>query len=253
MVKVALKILSPLPLTKREDGKMILDLWQKYLPNLLPDKFGNWEPIDRLFDPRHIETALDAWQWPFLSTKKNPAVDASIWMRKGARQRLHSSWNFDLDSDAAKQTVLVMFLKEASVALQADFSYLHLITSAELEQGRASGMAHKLDKRATKFFFSIYSKDLQGRIPNLLWATVFGAPYAEMFGRDRLLSAPAYVAESLSDEMVFLQMTDQLTDVERNPPVFNEARSRVKVHLGPEAFFDPERSGTYRAPKFDFV
>ena len=252
--RISLKVLSPLPLTKREDGKMIFDLWQKYLPNLLPDKFGNWEPIDRTFDPAHIETALDAWKWPFLTLRTKPSVDASIWMRKGARQRLHSSWGFDLDVEAASQTELVTFLKAASVALKADFGYIHLLTPSELERGRISKMVHALDKRATKFNFSIYSKDLQQRIPDLLWATVLGSPYAQMFARSSLLTAPAYISQSLPNESFLLQMTEKLSDVEQHPDVFNEVRSRVKAHLGKEAFFQPHHlaANDYRVPQFIF-
>lgn len=49
-LKIALELLSPLPLASRQDGKAIFDLWQTYLPGLLPDKFGNWEPVDRPFE-----------------------------------------------------------------------------------------------------------------------------------------------------------------------------------------------------------
>jgi hypothetical protein len=254
-LRISLKILSPLPLTKGEDGKMIFDLWRKYLPDLLPDKFGNWEPIDRPFDPQHIETALDAWRWPFLAVKKQPSVDVSVWMRKGAKQRLHSAWDFQMDTHAASQIELITFLKEASIALNADFGYIHLTTPSELERGRMNKTAHLVDKRTMRFFFSVYSKDLQERIPDLLWATVFGAPYCEMFGRKCLLSAPAYIAQPLSDEMVLLQITEKLSDVEQRADAFNKIRSQVKAHLGEEAFFRPEHIATngYRVPQFNFV
>jgi hypothetical protein len=254
-MKIALEILSPLPLTNHEDGKMIFDLWQKYLPNLLPDKFGNWEPINRPFELQHIETVLQAWKWPFFAVKKSPAVDASILMRKGAKQHLHATWILRLDANAVNQVQLIEFLKMASVALQADFSCLHLLTPPELERGRASKVVSALDKKATKLRFMVASRDLQERIPDLFWATVLGAPYVELFGRDCLLSAPAYRAESLSSGMVLVQMTEQISDVEKRADVFNETRSQVKTHLGAKAFFQPERvtADGYRVPQFNFV
>jgi hypothetical protein len=253
-LKIALEILSPLPLTKHEDGKVIFDLWREYLPDLLPDKFGNWEPIDRPFDSRHIETVLQAWKWPFFAVKKTPEVDVSIMMRKGAQQRLHATWIFRLDAKATSQAKLVEFLKVASVVLRADFGCLHLLTPAELERGRASKIVSALNKQATKLRFMVASRDLQERIPDLFWATVFGSPYLQMFGLDRLLSAPAYSTESLSNEVVLLQLTEKLSDVELHPDNFKEARSRIKAHLGQEAFFHPERvANGYRIPQFSFA
>jgi hypothetical protein len=98
-----LEILSPLPLTRREDGQAILDLWQSYLPELLPDYFGNWEPIDRVFNLQKLDAVLDQWKWPFLATKKSPAVDASIWMRKGARQQLRATPSFRIEAKSVPQ------------------------------------------------------------------------------------------------------------------------------------------------------
>lgn len=254
-LKLALEILSPLPLTSREDGRMMFDLWQQYLPGLLPDRFGNWEPIDRPFDSKNIESALDSWRWPFLALKRKPVVYSSIWMRKGVEQRLHATWKFELNATAVTQDDLVAFLKAASVALKADFSCLQLLTPSELERGRASEVVTALNKQATKFTFSIPSKKLQERIPDLFWATVFGAPYLTMFGRDRLLTAPSYRAESLSNEAVYLQMTQSLFGHEFDSLVLDAARSRVKAHLGADAFFQSERDRSigYRAPQFSFL
>lgn len=254
-LKIALQILSPLPLTSHEEGRLVFELWQTYLPRLLPDKFGNWEPIDHPFSLQKIDAALNAWQWPFLAVRKNPPVDASIWMRKGAHQRLHATWIFRLDNAAASEEELLNFLRAASVALKADFSCLHLLTPTELERGRASKVVSTLNKEATKFSFLIGTKDLQDRIPDLFWATVLGAPYIKMFGRDRLLSVPAYSARALSDETVLLQMTEKLSDVAERPSVFDDARQKVKLHLGEDAFFYPRGPalGSYRTPEFSFT
>jgi hypothetical protein len=252
-LKIALEILSPLLLTKHEDGEKIFDLWQKYLPGLLPDRYGYCEPIDHPFDSRDIETALNGWRWSFFALKKKPAVEASIFKRK-VTQRLHAAWHITADVGAASQAELITFLKMASIALQADFSCLHLLTQSELQRGRASGVVAPLDKQATKLHFRIVSRQLQERIPDLFWATVFGSPYVGMFGRDYLLSAPAFSTESLSNETVLLQTTEKLTDVERRPDVFNEARSRIKAHLGQDAFFRTDDTGdrSYRTPQFKF-
>jgi hypothetical protein len=61
----------------------LLELWQTLIPELLPDYYCNWEPIDRPFDRQNIDAALDQWKWGFLIVRKHPFVDAQVWMRKG--------------------------------------------------------------------------------------------------------------------------------------------------------------------------
>ena len=57
--------------------KAILRLWESYLPEHF-DKFGNWEPIDQVFDLSRRDAILDQWKWPFLAIKKRPRMDASV-------------------------------------------------------------------------------------------------------------------------------------------------------------------------------
>ena len=252
---VILEVLSPLPLTKREDGQGVLDLWKTHLPDLLPDFFGNWEPIDRPFDPQKIDAVLEHWKWPFLTIKKKPSVEAEVWMRKGAKQQLHATLFFKIETAAVAQARLLAFLKAASVRLKADFACIHLLTPAELERGRKNKTVRPLDKTGKKLTFFLASKDIQQRMPELYWASVFGDPYLKMFERDRLLSTPGFAVESLSNGAVLLQLTDKLADVAERPGVFDDARAQAKVHLGIEAFFQPDLadSHVYRVPFFEFA
>jgi hypothetical protein len=251
-MKIVLQILTSLPLSNRDDGKRVISLWQKYLPNLLPDKYGNWEPIDRPFNPVNLDGPLDAWKWPFLAAKNTPSVEVAIWMRKG-QQPLHATWTLSLDVGSATQTELTEFLKAAAVELRADFACLHLLTPAELERGRGEKVVLALDKKATRFTFLIGSKDLQERVPDLFWTTIFGAPYLDMLGRDRLLSAPVHIAQQISSKAVLLQLTKNLTDVEKHSTNFDEIRSEAMSHLGNDVFFQLGHAGNYRAPQFNFV
>ncbi len=252
-VKVIVQILSPLPLTRHEDGRLVFDLWKRYLPGLLPDKFGNSEPIDQEFDSEKIESALDAWKWPFLATKTKWSMESSVWVRKGG-QRTHATWLLSFDLGASSQPELIEFLKAASVALKADFACLHLLTPHEIERGRARGAILVLNKQATRFAFNIASKDPKRRIPDLFWATVFGGPYVEMFGRQQLLSAPVREVQSLSSGGLMLQLSELMTDLETHPTEIDEIRSRTVAHLGQDAFFQPELSSdhNFRVPLFTF-
>jgi hypothetical protein len=253
VTRAIVQILTPLALSKREDGRLVMDLWKHYIPDLLPDVYGNWEPLDRPFQLSNIESLLDAWKWPFLTLRHTPSVESNIWMRKGS-QRLHATWVLSLEASAANQTKLLAFLKAAGSALRADFAYLHLLTPSELERGRASKTALPLNKQATRFTFLVSSKDLQQRIPDMFWATMFGAPYLEMFGEDLLLTAPAFKAEALPGRGVLLQITEELADVERRSSVFENTRALVKKYLGEDVFFEEGRKPIdgYRTPAFTF-
>jgi hypothetical protein len=246
--RVYVDILTPLPLSAREDGERILNLWEKHLPDCLPDRYGNWEPIDQVFDPRQRDTVLNHWQWPFLAERHRPKMEASVWMRKG-KKPLHASWKFAFNFGEVSAEALRDFLRAASVELMADFSCITLLTQSEIDFGRLNRTAWNLDKRATRFDFAIYSQFLQKCIPDLYWVTVFGAPYVEMFGKSKLLSAPVYKAEALSDDIVLLQLTPSLEAVQ-DAGVFGGKKAVVKEYLGEEAFYKVGNLGTARHPAF---
>lgn len=251
---VILEVLSPLPLTKREDGQKIFELWKVHLPELLPDFYGNWEPIDRVFNPQEIDAVLDHWKWPLFATKASPSLDASVLMRKGAIQQ-HATVIFRIDLAAAQQEQLLAFLKSASITLRADFACVHLLTPTELERGRKNKTVRPLDKQGKRLFFFLASKDLRQRLPELYWATIFGERYAEMFGRDRLLTTPGFSIEALPNGAAFLQLTEELTDVAKRTAAFEDARARAKAYLGQDAFFqsDVAEEHVYHVPHFEFV
>ena len=95
--------------------------------------------------------------------------------------------------------------------------------------------------------------ELRRYLPDLCWANVFGVVYVEMFGKDRLLSAPVSAATELPYGGIYLQLTQSPLDVIQSFSRYKEVRDRVKSHLGPDAFLDPVRgtAGRYRVPSFE--
>ena len=91
-----LEILTPKPLTSREEGGRVLHLWRSYLPSCLPDKVGNWEPVDQVFHPEDRDAILALWRWPFLAVKSKPKMGARVFMRKGKILQ-HASWVLSFD------------------------------------------------------------------------------------------------------------------------------------------------------------
>lgn len=94
------------------------------------------------------------------------------------------------------------------------------------------------------------------------WAAVFGLPYVELFGRTRLLTAPAYAVRELHHGGVYIQlMEDMLAPVappSKATPEENYAwnpryaRSAAKGHLGSDGRLiapSPSARATARRPR----
>jgi len=242
-------IQTPLLLSTRQEHERILKLWEDYLPECLPDKYGNSEPVDLTFDLTKRDEILNHFRWPLLAVKAKPRVRASVWMRS-PKKLLHSSWKLSFTLGEVNVDRLNQFLRASAKELAADFCCLTLFTDAEIDFGRRNRTAWNLDKKATKFQFDIYSQFLQQCLPDVYWTTIFGAPYVKMFGKQKLLSAPAYRVEALNDSLVSIQLTESLENVKANPIAFAETKMQLKSFLGEDAFFRPGKLGQCKCPDF---
>ena len=235
MVKVYAEILTPSPLTSREDGAAVLDLWEKYLPDHLPERIGNWEPIKQPFDRRNRAATLDVWRWPFLALRRKPRMDVQVFMRKGDHIR-YATWVLGFDYGSVDIDQLGRFVRAAATTLEADLACLTLLTDDEIAAGRRNGTVLHLDKQGTRFTFMIASQHVQDSLPDVYWLTVLGRRYVQLFGAPALLSSPVHVAEQLTDNAVALQLTPRLDDTLASPREYSSAKRRLKDHLGMSAF-----------------
>ena len=93
--------------------------------------------------------------------------------------------------------------------------------------------------------------DLQVRHPELHWMNFFGKPYIELFGSEKLLTAPCYRVEAVANDVIALQLSECPFS-----PIPSDTRLAVKNHLNPDAFVEEGKS--YRnyktgiTPEFDF-
>jgi hypothetical protein len=127
---------------------------------------------------------------------------------------------------------LVPLLKELAVSFTADFG---LIEPARKAPGPSVG--------ATTW-------DLVKAIPEFYWATVFGRPYVELFGRSRLARVKAAVNVELAPGLFYIQLTERLADVAEQPQRVDELRTAAVEVLGSDAFADPAAQTPRRLPKF---
>jgi hypothetical protein len=98
------------------------------------------------------------------------------------------------------------------------------------------------------------TKKLKASLTDLLWFTIFGPPYVEMFGRRRLESVPAHEVRTLSNGSVAVQVTPDIPDTPEGWANFKAAHDRCKSQLGSNAFFDPKapKGYLYGVPEFRF-
>ncbi len=68
---------------------------------------------------------------------------------------------------------------------------------------------------------------------------VLGPAYVEMFGAERIASAPAHLVEELGGDHFYLQLTAGLSDPVEQPEQVDAVRQGVLDHLGRDAFWQP--------------
>jgi hypothetical protein len=217
-----------------------------------PQKCGVYGMMNVPFHPAKIDryAELISSGAEFHWKRKKPKVEGTI-----TPGHPHSHARVDIQvSDSSLTPALVQFLLGAATELEADIGGIepywvgHDGTSNAFYQCKTPTISEeKFDNMGCGYV----SRMLWQCLPQLQWGTFFGAPYVRLFGRDKLLKAPAAVVVQLGPESVYLQLTPQITDVTDDLPAYFALRRRVKEHIGADCFFHPHQGrGPYRAPTF---
>jgi hypothetical protein len=231
------------------------------LPEYLPQKFGWLEPLNQPFDARHLEALIPPTHG--LGSLHEASVAAgveahipmeryrsermeSVWWKRTGKQKARGGWmprwgkelvgsthaSIGLTVfDAQYQEKLIAYLKAGCVNNECDFGFLDGCTESYKPYARANELA----TAGSSLFVTTHI--LRHWLPDMLWATVFGPAYVRMFGKERILNAPAYLVEELGSQTIYLQLTPNLADIEEDFAEMMAARERVKLHLGTNAFF----------------
>lgn len=67
------------------------------------------------------------------------------------------------------------------------------------------------------------------------WLTIFGEEEVKQYGKDRLLSVPAWKGKELSDSSVLIVLTENPNDLESYRSKYNSAREHLGIEHLPEA------------------
>jgi hypothetical protein len=241
MSAVILDVLTPVRLLTREEYRAMLQSLCNY-PTLAPDVYDAAEPMREPFDPSAVNFVADTvyrWGTGFLWRRRKPKSWGAIYPNFSPKPE-HSAVH--LEATVGKETEeseVIGLLKDWSCALGADFGFLEA-KLPKPDLSRPSLFAH--------------TRELVKKIPQFFWATVFGPPYVELFGRDRLSNVPAAVNIELTPNLFYIQLTEHLNDVIERPEIVDKARQTAKEHLGLDAFVIASGAATAaRIPKFSFV
>ncbi len=81
---------------------------------------------------------------------------------------------------------------------------------------------------------------------------MFGKPYIELFGKERLLSAPAPFVKEISEDVISIMLSENPWDILDDYNAVNSVRQAVKQHLNNNAFYDPKAipEHLYNVPDF---
>lgn len=111
-----------------------------------------------------------------------------------------------------------------------------------------SGLEHKM-KMETRYLTDkgpfgpyINPKRPPEALTDIVWLNVFGRPYVDMIGRERLLSTPAYSVKELPNGAIVVQASE--SPFEHGSKEYDERCKKIKEHIGLQYFFDwdnPER------------
>jgi hypothetical protein len=163
------------------------------------------------------------------------------------------------------------FVVEAAESFGADLAVAHIFTQAELSERidylrtlpgtNPEYMVRKAEKQGlavtlagmTTVQYTVH-KQLRQFLPDLLWLAIFGKPYIDMFGIERLRSTPAHEVRQISDRLILVNVVEEIADTSQGWADFKVARDGCKRHLNSNAFFDPgaPRGHVYNIPEFRF-
>ena len=234
----------------REFASRVLKKIEEYGENFMPDKFGFYEPLKKDYHDEGKEGALKLWlneegNRRHIENNHDYAVGQLIARKKsGSKASYFMTWEkektgsfnlFSLD-------VGINFLqKKGNIRNYLNLCY-ELAEIIEPVHGEIINCS-----------FPKWSEpmNLNIRIPELHWAVIFGKPYIEMFGKDKLLNTPCHKVERINDDTLILYLTENVFE-----PLPSKIRREIKEYLGKDSFVEEGKtSHSYKSgkvPDFDY-
>ncbi len=248
---VELSLLTSNRLETAEEAYTYLELIQS-IEGITPDLWNTCEPVNIPFvtgcEQQILSTVLSTFFW----RHSRPRVDGAVNVQPSSyKYRVHGGLSLRSPSQKPLADYL-QFMSLGCTRFDVHYGYIHEMAINETEKAVASGAAGLLNPEKQTYSYRIVTHRLLKWLPDLCWVNVFGQPYIDMFGREKLLSAPAYDVHGMEGGCIWLQLSPSLKDVANNYEEFEAVRQAVKEHLNPNAFFQIDQPEGHRYDVPDF-
>lgn len=230
--------LNPSDLSKR------ILRFDKMLPEIRPSVYNWTDPINKPWDINNLEDLLPdirgitygkSVYWKRLSSPRAEGVfGVAPHNGKSDENDQHSNSRFTVNLGEINVDNLVEYLIE-NARDDADIAQIHVMTPQEK-------VSRELEFSFSGHFEEYTTFVLKHWLPELPWGVVFGEPYVQLFGMNRLLNAPAYKVQKISNNAVYIQLSPSLSDLITNYDVVNGVRQNIKNHIGRDVFFDVNKA-----------
>lgn len=250
---IHVNLLTGTDLSSKAEGRRLLEIWSDMLPGFLPELYGNFEPLRASFPDDGLEKVLDRWDWPFLMKRKKPRMSGSVFMGSAKRQ-MHGWIHISFDGGKFDDHI-VQFAKRVAIEFDAVFGFIHPMTKAEFQGKSFSRGVFTLHADAEIRTLRVTTRDLNESLPDLYFGTFFGRPYIDLFGASKLKSVSGcYSNEFLHNDLFYLQICEEISDVENDFARFDRLRENARLRLDSDAFWDRslDSSHRYNTPTFSF-
>lgn len=245
-IRYNLQLESAKSFNKSSDLLEVVQLHCEMLPEYMPMKWGWYEPLKQDFDPNQLESLLyktgqtdNVW-WKRTGKNKAEGSWGKRWKSKvDYLQDTHATIQLDI-YESTLQNKLLSHLKAVCVKSIGDFAFLDSLS----ECYKSEALASHYSPSGGYLFTTTHT--LRHWLPDMPWTFVFGPAYVRLFGKERLLTCPAYKVEDIGDEVVFIQLTENMADIHEKYEEVMQARALAKKHLGEECFFKPELAYDYK-------
>jgi len=229
-----------------------------------PEKCDVYEPIKEIFDPEDLATP--AWwlsqpRGRVMVKKRRPFhyegfIDnmrhAEIWIGGSKTPRPLPPdpifvielclW---LDMKALKvlgPEAIIQFFIDFYLQIGGEYGYMAAYDDHRLKNYRAVptqiGTSHRFE-----------GDNLEKCLPGIFWINIFGGPYVDWFGKQKLAETPCFRHQELPDGSQYIQAAEDVMYYQ--DPAGAERDRHIIEHLGSDAFYDisiPDK--VCRMPRF---
>ena len=234
-----LGLLGSMPLSSAAEARGLFELMARYCPAIVPEYYGNSEPLLKSFDATGMEAFVADWERSIYWKRRRPKVSGSA-HRPYVQERVHTWINISVEAARRDVYELIDFMVKASRYLRCDFAHLHFVIDRDMPLLAVTGTGARVGRRLESICMSVTTHKLRKFIPDLYWGTIFGPAYVRHFGKERLLGAPAHIVKDLSEEHVYMQLSDSPFDRETDFQAVDAVRRSVISYLDRDSFFDPD-------------